>query len=215
MLPSMQSSPAQLQSLPTSELEALLTQGIDQVQADKHAMLGPPPEDLTVPGGAEALAALAGGMGGMGGPMGEMPMGAPPMGGMPAAPMGMPPMAPPTGTAMPIAPPDVAASAENPTGISPEDIMAASAALVQQGWMQQTSSEVGAEMVMALQGVATLVAPGLYDLSNPQDLSEVIRGISTGLIAVPPPPVRGQQPSAQQPPGLPGTLPGQPPIPLA
>ena len=99
-------------------------------------------------------------------------------------------------------------------------------------YIEQMENKMNEELVADLQAVANLLSPGLYDLSQPDQLEEFINGINDGTIpltpAVPAPaagaagavpagiPVPGAGavpagiPGAGGPAGLSGGLPGAP-----
>ena len=64
--------------------------------------------------------------------------------------------------------------------ISPDLVMAATTALSQLGLPVQPSNQLSPDVVQALQAAMDKVAPGLYNLSNPDDLEDVLNGIATG-----------------------------------
>lgn len=147
----------------------------------------------------------------------DVPTGAPtaiPGTGMaaPPAPMGAPEMALPPALATPPEMPQV--------GVTPDIIKGATAKLVAVGRLDQATADLTPPVVAALQEVADEAAPGLYDLSNPQDLAEVIRDAALGTLPIGPRPVRTGQPGGGIPSGpspsggIPsGGIPGQPGLP--
>lgn len=77
-------------------------------------------------------------------------------------------------------------------GISPDLVMAATAALTGAGLLPQATDTLTPEIVAALQAAADAQAPGLYDLANnPQDLHEFLVGVANGTINPAPPAPRG------------------------
>ena len=81
-------------------------------------------------------------------------------------------------------------SAPTPEGgsqpIEPDALMAATAVLVEAGLLPSPTSDLTPEIIAALQSFVDKLRPGLYDLSIPQDLSEVIDGIANGTIGLEP-----------------------------
>jgi len=75
-------------------------------------------------------------------------------------------------------------ASSGPEPVNPDAVMAATAVLVQAGLLQTPTAEVTPEVIAALQSFVDKLRPGLYDLSIPQDLSEVIDGIANGTIGL-------------------------------
>jgi hypothetical protein len=71
-------------------------------------------------------------------------------------------------------------------GLTPDAVQQATAKLVEAGIFTATTSELTQELVADLQAVANLLAPGLYDLSQPDQLEEFINGINDGTIPITP-----------------------------
>ena len=94
-------------------------------------------------------------------------------------------------------------ASSGPEPVNPEALMAATAVLVQAGIMQTPTAELTPEVVAALQSFVDKLRPGLYDLSIPQDLSEVIDGIANGTIGLEPPAPGPDAAAAAGPAGLP------------
>lgn len=78
--------------------------------------------------------------------------------------------------------------------VTPDLIMGATGKLVAAGRLPQATDTLTPEVIQALTEVANEAAPGLYDLSNPQDLAEVIHDAALGTIPVGPRPVRSPGP---------------------
>ena len=110
----------------------------------------------------------------------------------------------PGGAAPAGAPADAAAGPMIPdvTGsVEPQSIKSASAVLVESGLLSEATDVLTPELLNVLMTVADINAPGLYDLSNPEHIRELIDGISTGLFSLEP-----QQPAGPAP--VPGPTPG-------
>jgi len=71
-------------------------------------------------------------------------------------------------------------------GLTPDAIQQATAKLVEAGIFTGTTGEMTQELVADLQAVANLLSPGLYDLSQPDQLEEFINGINDGTIPLTP-----------------------------
>lgn len=105
-------------------------------------------------------------------------------------------------------------SAPTPEGgmqpIDPDALMAATSVLVEAGLLGSPTAELSPEIIAALQSFIDKLRPGLYDLSIPQDLSEVIDGIANGTIGIE---SAGAAPAGAAPAGPPGGTPiaGLPP----
>lgn len=70
--------------------------------------------------------------------------------------------------------------------VNPNSVVAATAVLVEAGILPSPTSELTPEIISAFQSFVDKVRPGLYDLSIPQDLTEVIDGIANGTIGLEP-----------------------------
>lgn len=68
--------------------------------------------------------------------------------------------------------------------LSPDIIQAATAQLVEAGLLDKASSQMTPELIGILEGVAQQSAPGLYNLTNDDDLMEFVNGIANGTIPV-------------------------------
>ena len=83
-------------------------------------------------------------------------------------------------------------------GMTPEKVQSATALLVEAGMLDSVSGELTPELVAQLQAIAYQVDPGLYDLSQPEELEEFINGINDGTIELTPrepaPPAGGLPP---------------------
>jgi hypothetical protein len=120
---------------------------------------------------------------------------------MPEKPMEAAPAAPP-------APQTLMPMDEFGMGMTPEKVQSATAMLVEAGMLDNVSGDVTPELVAQLQMIADQIDPGLYDLSQPEQLEEFINGINDGTIKLTPRepvPAAGGQPAlpAGQPAGLP------------
>ena len=85
-------------------------------------------------------------------------------------------------------------------GMTPDKVQAATAKLVQAGMLDAATTEITPELIAQLQQVADQIDPGLYDLSQPDQLEEFINGINDGTIELKP--------------AAPAAPAGQPPEPL-
>ena len=83
-------------------------------------------------------------------------------------------------------------------GMTPEKAQSATALLVEAGMLDSVSGEITPDLVVQLQAIADQVDPGLYDLSQPEELEEFINGINDGTIELTPrepaPPAGGLPP---------------------
>ena len=68
--------------------------------------------------------------------------------------------------------------------LSPDLIQGATSALVGAGYLDSATSEMTPDLIAVLQTVSDLLAPGLYNLNNDNDLMEFVSGISNGTIPV-------------------------------
>jgi hypothetical protein len=148
-------SPAELAQMPLEELEALVMQESEKLSG------------LLATGGPETLPAMP-----EEDPMAEMPM-------PEAAPMEeelmeeeIPDMA-----VSPIMDPEVPLDM-----LSPDIIQSATTALVEAGFLDKATNAMSPDLIAVLQGVADLLSPGIYNLSNDADLMEFVNGIATGTI---------------------------------
>tara|TARA_R100000963_G_C4643845_1_gene107627 strand:+ start:1320 stop:1856 length:537 start_codon:yes stop_codon:yes gene_type:complete len=71
-------------------------------------------------------------------------------------------------------------------GMTPEKVQSATARLVESGLLDAASAEVTPELIAKLQEIADQLDPGLYDLSQPEQLEEFIDGINNGTIELAP-----------------------------
>ena len=90
--------------------------------------------------------------------------------------------------------------------LSPDIIQAATAALVEAGFLDQATNQMSPDLIQVLQGISDIQSPGIYNLGNDADLMEFVNGIANGII-----PIAGAGGSAA--PIIPG--PAAPPIPGA
>lgn len=90
--------------------------------------------------------------------------------------------------------------------LSPDIIQAATAALVEAGFLDQATNKMSPDLIQVLQSVADIQSPGIYNLNNDADLMEFVNGIANGII-----PIAGA--GGSPPPIIPG--PAAPPIPGA
>tara|TARA_R100001443_G_scaffold8698_1_gene18127 strand:+ start:19053 stop:19652 length:600 start_codon:yes stop_codon:yes gene_type:complete len=90
----------------------------------------------------------------------------------------------PMEAAAPAMPPQPAPPAmdEFGMGLTPEMIQQATAKLVEAGMFEMTTSEMSNELIGDLQVIADLLFPGLYVLSQPDQLMEFLNGIINGTI---------------------------------
>lgn len=69
-------------------------------------------------------------------------------------------------------------------GMTPQKVQSATARLVEAGMLDAAASEVTPELIAKMQAIADQIDPGLYDLSQPDQLEEFINGINNGTIAL-------------------------------
>tara|TARA_R110000765_G_scaffold348643_1_gene438763 strand:- start:1614 stop:2015 length:402 start_codon:yes stop_codon:yes gene_type:complete len=69
-------------------------------------------------------------------------------------------------------------------GPSPDVIMAATSILVAAGLIPQATDQLTPEVVAAFQMLVDKIRPGLYDLSSPDELLEVLNGLANGTIGL-------------------------------
>ena len=69
-------------------------------------------------------------------------------------------------------------------GMTPQKVQSATARLVEAGMLDAAASEVTPELMAKMQAIADQIDPGLYDLSQPDQLEEFINGINNGTIAL-------------------------------
>lgn len=100
----------------------------------------------------------------------------------PAAPMAAPAAAP---AAPPAAPAPMAAPMDEfGMGLNPDMVQKATTKLVEAGIFNMATGEITPDLIGALQNVANFLSPGLYDLSQPDQLEEFLNGIINGTIEV-------------------------------
>ena len=68
--------------------------------------------------------------------------------------------------------------------LSPDLIQGATSVLVESGYLDQATSEMSPDLIAILQSVSDMLAPGLYNLNNDNDLMEFVSGIANGTIPV-------------------------------
>jgi hypothetical protein len=71
-------------------------------------------------------------------------------------------------------------------GMTPELVQSATAKLVEAGMLDAATSEITPELIAKMQEIADQIDPGLYDLSQPDQLEEFINGINNGTIELAP-----------------------------
>jgi hypothetical protein len=71
-------------------------------------------------------------------------------------------------------------------GMTPDKVQSATARLVEAGMLDAATPELTPELIAKLQEIADLIDPGLYDLSQPEQLEEFINGINNGTIELAP-----------------------------
>lgn len=125
------------------------------------------------------------------------------------------------------APAKVMPAGKGMTGMPAELVKSATAALVDSGLLPKVQGQLDANLMDLLSAIAEATAPGLYDLTDEQQVEELLRGLSDGTIPVPPAnqlnagageqpvpagagaPVGGQQPAGGAGAGGPGFNPDQ------
>lgn len=113
---------------------------------------------------------------------------------MEAAPQAAP-MAPAPQTAPPAAP-----SGEMMLGsVPPEQVQQATAKMVAMGLLNEATTEITPELIMALQVIIDAIDPGLYNLQQPEQLKEFINGVNSGAIDLAIAVNRARELSGQQP----------------
>jgi len=83
------------------------------------------------------------------------------------------------------APPKVMPAGRNMTGMPAELVRGATAALVDSGLLPKVQGQLDANLMDILSDIAEATAPGLYDLTDEQQVEELLRGLSDGTIPVP------------------------------
>lgn len=108
------------------------------------------------------------------------------------------------------APAKVMPAGKNMTGMPAALVRGATAVLVDNGLLPVVQGQLDENLMDLLTQIANATAPGLYDLTDEQQVEELLRGLADGTIPVPP---ADQLNAGQQPvpsgAGLPGA--GQPP----
>ena len=102
-----------------------------------------------------------------------------------AQPMGMQeqqPMATPASAPAPAQQPMAMPMDEFGMGLTPDAIQQATAKLVEAGMFTETTSQITPEVLQDMQILADMLSPGLFDLSQPDELEEFINGINDGTI---------------------------------
>ncbi len=72
---------------------------------------------------------------------------------------------------------------EGPT-IPPDTVRAATAALVEAGMLAAATDTITPDVMKALNDAADRVSPGLYDLTNADDLAEFVRSLANGTTSL-------------------------------
>jgi hypothetical protein len=111
------------------------------------------------------------------------------------------------------APSKVMPAGKGMTGMPAELVRDATAALVDSGLLPKVQGQLDTNLMDLLSAIAEATAPGLYDLTDEQQVEELLRGLSDGTIAIPPADQlnagAGEQPVPDGGAGLPGAqLPG-------
>jgi len=68
-------------------------------------------------------------------------------------------------------------------GMTPEKVEQMTSVLVEAGLLAEISIELSPSLISELQSIADQIDPGLYDLSQPDQLEEFIDGINSGTIS--------------------------------
>ena len=68
--------------------------------------------------------------------------------------------------------------------VDPELVLAATSVLVAAGLLGEVTDQLTPEVVAALQSLVDKIRPGLYDLSVPEELMEVLNGLANGTIGL-------------------------------
>ncbi len=84
------------------------------------------------------------------------------------------------------APAKVMPAGKGMTGMPAELVRNATAALVDSGLLPKVQGQLDANLMDLLTAIADATAPGLYDLTDEQQVEELLRGLSDGTIAIPP-----------------------------
>tara|TARA_R110001583_G_scaffold2660_5_gene18811 strand:- start:18655 stop:19194 length:540 start_codon:yes stop_codon:yes gene_type:complete len=77
-------------------------------------------------------------------------------------------------------------------GMTPDKVQEATAKLVEAGMLDAASAEITPELIAKMQEIADQIDPGLYELSQPDQLMEFINGINSGTIELTPAVPAGQ-----------------------
>mgnify|MGYP003644128804 CR=1 FL=1 len=77
-------------------------------------------------------------------------------------------------------------------GMTTEKVQSATAKLVQAGMLDAAAAEMTPDLIKKMQQIADQIDPGLYDLSQPDQLEEFINGINDGTIQLTPAAPAGQ-----------------------
>jgi hypothetical protein len=67
--------------------------------------------------------------------------------------------------------------------LSPDIIQAATSTLVAAGLLDRATGQMTPELIEVFQTAANEIAPGIYNLTNDEDLMEFVNGIANGTIA--------------------------------
>jgi len=68
--------------------------------------------------------------------------------------------------------------------VNPDLVLAATSVLVSAGLLPEVTDQLTPEVVAALQSLVDKIRPGLYDLSVPEELMEVLNGLANGTIGL-------------------------------
>jgi len=71
-------------------------------------------------------------------------------------------------------------------GMTPDKVQSATAKLVEAGMLDAATPEITPDLIAKMQEIADQIDPGLYDLSQPDQLEEFINGINNGTITLAP-----------------------------
>ena len=85
--------------------------------------------------------------------------------------------------------------------VDPALVMAASSVLVAAGLLGEATEQLTPEVIAAMQSLVDKIRPGLYDLSVPEELMEVMNGLANGTIGLD---IAGDAAAAGPGPGGPG-----------
>jgi len=83
--------------------------------------------------------------------------------------------------------------------VPPEQVQQATAKMVAMGLLNEATTEITPELIMALQVIIDAIDPGLYNLQQPEQLKEFINGVNSGAIDLAIAVNRARELSGQQP----------------